>query len=93
MAQIFEALLESGVMIPAIWLSFGFVIAWFLLSAKRVVPLTQEEAETLWKFHKQKTQCGAKGWQKIVRGKDVVGFECECGHKHIQKKHIITIRA
>jgi hypothetical protein len=47
MAQILEALLGSGVLIPAIWLSLGFVIAWLLLSAKRVVPLTREEAETL----------------------------------------------
>ena len=93
MAQILEALLDSGVLIPAIWLSLGFVIAWFLLSAKRVVPLTREEAETLWKFHKQKTKCRAESWQEIVRRNKIIGFECECGHKHIQKKHIITINA
>ena len=93
MAQILEALLDSGVLIPAIWLTLGFVIVWFLLSAKRVVPLTREEAETLWKFHKQKTNCRAEGWQEIVRGNKTIGFECECGHEHIQKKHIITINA
>ena len=93
MAQILEALLDSGVLIPAIWLSLGFVIAWLLLSAKRVVPLTRKEAETLWKFHKQKTKCRAEGWREIVRGNELIGFECECGHEHVQKKHIITISA
>lgn len=93
MAPILEALLNSGVLIPAIWLSLGLATAWFLLSAKRIVPLTLEEAETLWKFHKQKTGCHAQGWQEIVHGERIVGFECECGHKHIQKKHLITVNA
>lgn len=93
MTQIFEALLSSGVLIPAMWLSLGFVIAWFLLSAKRTVPLTREEAETLWKFHKQKAHCGARSWLEIVKNDKVVGFECECGHKQVQTKHLITINA
>jgi hypothetical protein len=93
MVQILETLLNSGVLIPALWLSLGFATAWFLLSAKRVVPLTREEAETLWKFHKQKTDCQAESWREIVRGDKIVGFECACGHKHIQKKHLITINA
>ena len=93
MTQILETLLNSGVLIPAMWLSLGFVIAWFLLSAKRNIPLSYEEAETLWKFHKQKTQCGANGWIQVHRGDKVVGFECECGHKHVQTKHLITINS
>ena len=93
MVQILESLLNSGVLIPALWLSLGFVIAWFLLSAKRDVPLDQKEAETLWKFHKQKERCGAESWVEIVRGDKIVGFECECGHKHVQTKHLITINA
>jgi hypothetical protein len=93
MEQILDALLNSGVFIPAMWLSLGFATAWFLLSAKRVVPLSREEAETLWKFHKQKTGCRAQSWCEIVRGKKIVGFDCECGHNHVQKKHLITINA
>jgi len=91
MAQILEALLNSGVLIPAMWLSLGFATAWFLLSAKRVVPLTHEEAETLWKIHRQQTKCRAEGWQEIVRKNKIIGFECECGYNHVQKKHIVTI--
>ena len=93
MTLILDVLLDSGVLMPAIWLSLGLAIAWLLLSAKRVVPLSREEAETLWKFHKQKTGCRAESWREIVRGNRIVGFECACGHKHVQKKHIITINA
>jgi len=91
MTQILEVLLGSGVLIPAIGLSLGLATAWFLLSAKRVVPLTMTEAETLWKVHKQQEQCIAEGWHEIISKNKIVGFECECGHNHVQKKHIITI--
>lgn len=91
LAQILDALLGSGVLIPAIWISLGFVTAWFLLSAKRVVPLSRSEAETLWKIHKQKALCNGEKWNTIDRGDKIVGFECDCGYEHIQKKHIITI--
>ena len=91
MTQILESIFSSGVLIPAIWLSLGLAIAWFLLSAKRVVPLTKIEAETLWKIHKQHKKCVSKNWQEVTENNKIVGFECECGHKHVQKKHIITI--
>ena len=92
MNEILETMLSSGVLIPAIWLSLGLATAWFFLAAKRVVPLFQKEAETLWKIHKQHTQCKAKSWTEIPKGNKIIGFECDCGHKHIQKKHIITIK-
>ena len=91
--EIIEVMLSSGVLIPAIWLSLGLLVAWFLLSAKRIVPLTHNEAETLWKVHKQQARCTAKDWQQILRGQEIIGFECACGKTHIQKKHIITINA
>ena len=91
--EIIEAMLSSGVLIPAIWLSLALIVVWFLLSAKRVVPLTHTEAETLWKAHRQKERCKSKDWNQILRNQDIIGFECECGKKHIQKKHIITINS
>ena len=93
MTQILDALLSSGVLIPAIWLSLGFFIAWLVLAAKHVVPLTVQEADTLWKIHKQKTLCTGKKWNKIKRGDKLVGFECECGHKHLQKKHLVNLNS
>ena len=92
MAQILEWLLSSGVLIPAIWLSLGFGTAWFLLSAKRVVPLKVKEVETLWTVHKQNRNCGSQKWTEITNGQKVIGFVCECGHKHIQKKPIINFK-
>jgi hypothetical protein len=89
--ELFEALLDSGVLIPGLALCFGFYIAYLLLSARNVVPMTREEAETLWKFHKQKTGCKAETWREITKKKKLVGFECECGFKHIQKKPLITV--
>jgi len=92
MAQILEGLLNSGVLVPAIWLSLGFATAWFLLSAKRVVPLSAKEAETLWKVHKQHKNCRAKKWNEITNGQKLIGFECECGHKQVQRKPIINVK-
>jgi hypothetical protein len=89
--ELLGTLLDSGVLIPGLALCFGFYIAYLLLSAKRVVPMTAEEAETLWKFHKQKMCCKAETWREIIRRKKLIGFECECGFKHIQKKHLITV--
>jgi hypothetical protein len=91
LTQIIDAFLNSGVLIPAVWLSLGFLIAWFLLSARLFVPMTQKEIETLWKFHKQTSNCTSKSWNKIIRKNEIVGFTCECGHKHMQKKPLIHI--
>lgn len=88
--QFVETLLESGVLVPAIWLSLGFCIAWFILSAKRSVALSPEEAEMLWKVHRQKTQCNATKCKIIRSGGKIVGFKCECGHKHVQKKPLVN---
>lgn len=90
LTQFLDTLLESGVLVPAIWLSLGFCIAWYILSAKRSVALSHEEAEMLWKVHRQRTQCNAKKCKKITSRGKIVGFKCECGHKHIQKKPLIN---
>jgi len=51
------------------WLSLGFFIAWLLLSAKLSVPMTHEEIEMLWNFHKQKSKCKSKSCKEIVEKK------------------------
>jgi hypothetical protein len=88
---ILEIILDSGVLIPGLALAFGFYIAYILLSARNVVPMTKEEAETLWKFHRQKDCCKAETWKEITKRKKIVGYECECGFKHIQNKHLVTV--
>jgi len=89
--ELLRTILDSGVLIPGLALAFGFYIAYVFLSAKNDVPMTKEEAETLWKFHKQKDCCKAKTWQEITKKNKLVGYECECGFKHIQKKHLVTV--
>jgi hypothetical protein len=89
--ELLGTLLDSGVLIPGLALCFGFYIAYLLLSAGHVVPMTAEEAETLWKFHRQKTGCKAETWREITKKKKLIGFECGCGFKHIQKKPLITV--
>jgi hypothetical protein len=91
LTQFLDTLLNSGVLIPAIWVSLGLFVAWFLLSAQRSVAISPEEAEMLWKIHKQKAQCNAKKYEAITRRGKTMGFKCECGHKHIQKKHIVNV--
>lgn len=89
--QFLETLLDSGVLVPAMWLSLGFGIAWFLLAANRTVPLSDEEVEMLWKIHIRKTRCKAKKYKTITSRGKPIGFKCECGHKYVQKKPIINL--
>ena len=89
--EFLEPLLDSGVLVPAIWLSLGFCIAWFLLSAKRSVPLSDKEVKMLWKIHKRKTRCKAKKYKKVTSRGKIIGFKCDCGHKYVQKKPIINL--
>jgi len=89
--ELLEGLLDSGVLIPGLALCFGFYIAYVLLSAKSIVPMSEEEAESLWKFHRKTKCCGAETWQKITKRNKLIGFECECGYKHVQKKPLIAV--
>ena len=86
-----QALLDSGVLIPGLALCFGFYIAYVLLSARNVVPMSYEEAESLWKFHRQTKCCGAQTWHEITKKTKLIGYECECGFQHIQKKPLINV--
>lgn len=73
---------------PTTWACFAVYAAWYLTSAKHYAPLTLTEAKLLWKIHKQITRCNARDWHEIRRGDKIIGFECGCGFKHIQKRPI-----
>ena len=85
------ALMDSGVLIPGLALCFGLYIAYLIISARHDAPMTKEEAETLWKFHKTKTCCKAKTWNEITKKNKLIGYECDCGFKQTQKKPIINL--
>jgi len=75
---------------PAVWMGFAVYATWYFASAKHYAPITLNEARILWEIHKQNVRCDAKKWQEIRRRGKIIGFECECGYKHVQKRPIAT---
>jgi hypothetical protein len=73
------------ILMLTLWLFFAGYATWYLTSAKRYAPLTFHEADILWRIHKQSIRCKATKWREIKRRGKIVGFECECGYRHIQK--------
>lgn len=93
MLEIIMSVLEilspmSEILMPTLWLCFVAYAAWYYMFAKKYAPLTRKEVRILWKLHKQNVGCKAKKWQEIRRKDRMVGFECECGYKHVQKRPI-----
>ena len=79
------------IILPVIWASFTCYLLWFVTSAKRSVPITLEDAKTLWKIHKKNTKCACHKWRPLSRksGK-ISGFECECGFKYTQRRPLLS---
>jgi hypothetical protein len=93
MLEIITSMLEmlssmSEILVPTLWLCFVAYAAWYYISAKKYAPLTRKEVKILWKLHKQNVGCKAKKWDEIRRKDKIIGFKCECGHKHVQKRPI-----
>jgi hypothetical protein len=77
-------------LVPIVWVAFGIVASWFILSAKKHQPISISEVNMLWKSHKQFSQCKAKKFEEIIKGKKIIGYKCECGYEHKQKRPIIN---
>ncbi len=75
---------------PALWACFTAYVVWYSTKAKSYAPLTQVEAKQLWTIHRQNLKCGSKKWRQIRNHDKTVGFECGCGHKHLQKRPIVS---
>jgi hypothetical protein len=73
---------------PTLWATFAAYAVWYLTAAKDYVPLTRREAEILWKIHRQNANCNAKKWHVVRHKGKIIGFKCECGYKHVQKRPI-----
>lgn len=78
------------VLMPASWASFTIYIMWYITKAKHYSPITPLEARQLWTIHKETTHCNGQKWRQIKRSDKTIGFQCECGHKHIQKRPIVA---
>jgi hypothetical protein len=97
MVQSILSVLQSVVssaeyLVPTMWVALGCTVAWFLLSAKTELEITEKEAEMLWKAHKQFDNCSAEIFTKITKGKKLIGYICQCGHEHKQERPIISFR-
>ena len=79
-----------GALVIALWGTFGCYFVWFAFSAKKFQQITVGDVYVLWKTHKQFAKCKASECIQIVKGKKLVGFTCECGHEHLQKRPIIN---
>ena len=77
------------IIMPALWASFTTYTVWYVTRAKHYSPITPNEARQLWVIHRQTFNCNGKRWRQIRRGGATIGFQCECGHRHIQKRPIV----
>lgn len=74
----------------ALWACLMGYATWYFTSAKNYAPVTHGEARILWKIHKRNIRCDSRKWKEIKRGGKIIGFVCECGYKHIQKRPIVS---
>jgi len=80
---------NSTIFVATLCACFLAYVTWYFAAGKQYASLTLNEARILWKIHKQNSNCKAKKWRAIrFRGK-VIGFECGCGYKHIEKRPLI----
>jgi hypothetical protein len=73
---------------PSLWVCFIVYLVWYSAKAKDYAPITPTEARTLWVIHQQDSHCSSKKWRQLRKRGTTVGFECGCGHKHVQLRPI-----
>jgi len=75
---------------PTLWTCFVVYLIWFLAKAKRYSSISPAAAKQLWTIHRQNTHCRGRKWQILSKGKETIGFRCECGYEHLQKKPLLA---
>jgi hypothetical protein len=75
---------------PTMWACFIVYAVWYSTKAKNYAPLTPVEARQLWVIHQQSANCSSRKWRQVKHRGITVGFECSCGHKHIQLRPIVA---
>ena len=72
---------SSGIVLFSVCLTF----------VRRSEPVSRDDAEVLWKIHRQNDICLARKWKPMKIGKNkVVGFTCECGHIYTQTRPLLS---
>ncbi len=75
---------------PSSWACLTVYAAWYFTRVKSYSAITPMEAKQLWIIHRHDTNCHGKRWRQVKKEKTTIGFECECGYKHVQQKPIIV---
>jgi hypothetical protein len=87
----FDVIMKNlWLIMPALWGCFVTYGVWYFARAKRYSSISAAEARQLWAIHKNGVRCGRKRWRKIERGGRIVGFECECGFRHVQRRPLVA---
>ncbi|MEM1539296.1 MAG: hypothetical protein QXW82_00735 [Candidatus Bathyarchaeia archaeon] len=76
------------VLVVVLWACFATYATWYLVKAEEYAPLSREEVRFLWRIHRRDSKCQSFRWREIVFNGRIVGFECECGHRYVQKRPI-----
>jgi hypothetical protein len=84
----FESIFETAAF--GLWTVFVVYLTWYFTKAKHYAPLTPREAQFLWRIHKDSLNCRARRWREIEFKGMMIGFECECGFKHVQRRPIVA---
>ena len=77
------------IIMPSIWACLALYAAWFFVRLKSYSAISPTEAKQLWMIHRRDANCNGRKWRQVKRGKKTIGYECECGYKHLQQKPII----
>ena len=86
----FETLTNSLWLIaPSLWACLITYGIWYSTKAKHCAPITSTEAKQLWTIHRHNSNCNCKKWRPIKHQGQTVGFECGCGHKHVQQRPLL----
>ncbi len=65
----------------------GLAVCAVILTTRRTVPITADDAKVIWKMHHETAHCRGHTWRLLKRKQDkIVGFQCECGYKYTQKR-------
>jgi hypothetical protein len=75
---------------PSLWACFIAYVIWYSARVKTYAPITPTEARQLWVIHQQDSHCGSRKWRQLRKRGITVGFECGCGHKHMQLRPIVA---
>jgi hypothetical protein len=74
-------------LVAGVWLTFGAYATWFFFKAETFQPLALEDLVLAYKLHKRQAKCPTQRIQTLfVRDGWLVGFQCECGYKYVQKR-------